>query len=114
MAVACQKGFWQSDPDSNVAVSRLLVRLSCFGESHPWGTGGFDSGRFTAAPLQMQGVIWFPGSTDPAFARITDRRAMTDWVPLLETVQVSHPKLLWKFWRSPVADDGRRDGRLRP
>ena len=42
----------------------------------------------------MQGVIWFPGSTDPVFARITDRTAMTDWVPLLETVQVSHPKLL--------------------
>jgi len=57
-------------------------------------TGGFDPGRFTAAPLQTQGVIRFPGSPDPVFARITDHAAMTGWVPLLKTVQVSHPKPL--------------------
>ncbi len=57
-------------------------------------TGGFDPGRFTAAPLQTQGMIRFPGSPDPVFDRITDHAAMTDWVPLLKTVQVSHPKPL--------------------
>jgi hypothetical protein len=57
-------------------------------------TGGFDPGRFTAAPLQTQGVIRFPGSPDPVFARIADHAAMTDWVPLLKTVQVWHPKPL--------------------
>jgi len=57
-------------------------------------TGGFDPGRFTAAPLQTQGLIRFAGSPDPVFARIADHAAMTDWVPLLKTVQVSHPKLL--------------------
>jgi hypothetical protein len=57
-------------------------------------TGGFDPGRFTAAPLQTQGVIRFPGSPDPVFVRIADHAAMTDWVPLLKTVQVWHPKPL--------------------
>jgi Polyketide cyclase / dehydrase and lipid transport len=57
-------------------------------------TGGFDPGRFTAAPLQTQGVIRFAGSPDPVFARIADHVAMTDWVPLLKTVQVSHPNPL--------------------
>ena len=28
------------------------------------------------------------------FARITDPAGMTDWIPLLKTVQVSHPKPL--------------------
>jgi hypothetical protein len=57
-------------------------------------TGGFDPGRFTAAPLRTQGVIRFPGSPDPVFARIADHAAMTDWVPLLKTVQVWHTKPL--------------------
>jgi Polyketide cyclase / dehydrase and lipid transport len=57
-------------------------------------TGGFDPGRFTAAPLQTEGVIRFTGSPDAVFARIADHAAMTDWVPLLKTVQVSHPKPL--------------------
>ena len=57
-------------------------------------TGGFDPGRYTAAPLQTEGLIRFAGSPDTVFARIADHPAMTDWVPLLKTVQVSHPKLL--------------------
>ena len=57
-------------------------------------TGRFDPGRFTAAPLQTQGVIRFPGSPDLVFARIADHAAMADWVPLLKTVQVWHPKVL--------------------
>jgi hypothetical protein len=57
-------------------------------------TSGFEPGRYTAAPLQTEGVIRFTGSPDPVFARIADHAAMTDWVPLLKTVQVSHPKPL--------------------
>ena len=57
-------------------------------------TGGFDPGCYTTAPLQTEGVIRFAGSPDAVFARITDHVAMTDWVPLLKTVQVSHPKPL--------------------
>lgn len=57
-------------------------------------TGGFDPGGFTAAPLQTEGVIRFAGSPDAVFARVADHVAMTDWVPLLKTVQVSDPKPL--------------------
>jgi len=55
-------------------------------------TGGFDPGRYTAAPLQTEGVIRFTGSPDAVFARIANHGALTDWVPMLKTVQVSHPK----------------------
>ena len=57
-------------------------------------TGRFDPGGYTAAPLQTEGVIRFGGSPDTVFARIANHPAMTDWVPLLKTVQVSHPKPL--------------------
>jgi Polyketide cyclase / dehydrase and lipid transport len=57
-------------------------------------TGGFDPGRYTPAPLQTDGVIRFTGSPDTVFARIADHAAMTDWVPLLKAVRVSHPKPL--------------------
>ena len=39
-------------------------------------------------------MIRFAGSPDAVFARIADHPAMTDWVPLLKTVQVAHPKPL--------------------
>jgi hypothetical protein len=55
-------------------------------------TGGFDPGHYTGAPLQTEGIIRFGGSPDAVFARIANHPAMTDWVPLLKTVQVSHPK----------------------
>jgi len=51
-------------------------------------TGGFDPGRYTAAPLQTEGVIRFTGSPDAVFARIANHGALTDWVPMLKTVQV--------------------------
>ncbi len=51
-------------------------------------------GRYTAAPLQTEGVIRFARSPDAVFAQITNHTAMTGWVPLLKTVQVSHPKPL--------------------
>jgi Polyketide cyclase / dehydrase and lipid transport len=57
-------------------------------------TGGFDPGRYTTAPLQTEGVVRFAGSLDAVFTRIANHAAMTDWVPLLKTVQVSHPKSL--------------------
>ena len=57
-------------------------------------TGEFDPSQYTAAPRQTEGVIRFPGPPDSVFARIADHAAMTDWVPLLKTVQISHPKPL--------------------
>ena len=54
-------------------------------------TGGFDPGHYTAAPLQTEGVIRFAGLPDAVFAQITDHAAMTGWVPLLKSVQVSQP-----------------------
>lgn len=57
-------------------------------------TDGFDPGRYTIAPLQTEGVIRFAGSPDTVFAQIANHPAMTDWVPLLKTVQVTHPKPL--------------------
>jgi hypothetical protein len=57
-------------------------------------TGGFDPGHYTAAPLQTEGMIRFAGSPGDVFAQIADHPAMTGWVPLLKTVQVSHPQPL--------------------
>ena len=57
-------------------------------------TGGFDPGRYTAAPLQTEGTIRFAGSPDAVFARVADHVAMTDWVPLLKTIRLSHPEPL--------------------
>jgi hypothetical protein len=57
-------------------------------------TGGFDPGCYTPAPLQTEGTIRFTGSPDAVFARVADHMAMTDWVPLLKTVRLSHPEPL--------------------
>lgn len=57
-------------------------------------TGGFEPRRYTPAPLQTEGVIRFAGPPDAVFARIANHAEMTDWVPLLKTVQVSHPEPL--------------------
>lgn len=57
-------------------------------------TGGFDPRRFTAAPLQTEGVVRFTGPPDAVFARVADHPAMTEWVPLLKTVQVTQPRPL--------------------
>ena len=54
-------------------------------------TGGFDPGRFTAAPLQTEGVVRFTGPPDAVFAQVADHLAMTKWVPLLKAVQVIQP-----------------------
>ena len=56
--------------------------------------GGFDPGRYTSAPLQTYGLIQFAGSADAVFAQVANHSAMTDWVPLLKTVQVSQPQPL--------------------
>jgi hypothetical protein len=57
-------------------------------------TGGFDPRRFTVAPLQTEGVVRFTGPPDAVFARVADHPAMTEWVPLLKTVQVTQPRPL--------------------
>ena len=57
-------------------------------------TAGFDPGCYTTAPLQTEGVIRFAGSPVAVFARIVNHSAMTEWVPLLKKVQVSHPRPL--------------------
>jgi hypothetical protein len=56
--------------------------------------GGFDPGRYTSAPLQTYGLIRFAGSADVVFAQVANHSLMTDWVPLLKTVQVSQPQPL--------------------
>ncbi len=57
-------------------------------------TAGFDPGCYTTAPHQTEGVIRFAGSPEEVFAWISNHLAMTEWVPLLKTVQVSHPQPL--------------------
>lgn len=55
---------------------------------------GFDPTRFTDARLQTEGFIRFTGSPDQAFARIANHQGMTEWVPLLKQVTVTHPQEL--------------------
>ena len=57
-------------------------------------TAGFDPARYTPAPLQTEGMIRFTGSPGAVLAQIADHPAMTGWVPLLKTVQVTHPRPL--------------------
>jgi hypothetical protein len=57
-------------------------------------TGGFDPGHYTTAPLQTEGSIRFTAPPEAVFARIANHTAMTDWVPLLKTVQITQPKPL--------------------
>lgn len=57
-------------------------------------TAGFDPGCYTTAPQQTEGLIRFAGSPEEVFARVANHPAMTEWVPLLKTVQVSHPQPL--------------------
>jgi hypothetical protein len=54
----------------------------------------FDPGRYTSAPQQTEGLVRFAGSPDAVFDRIANHTALTDWVPLLKTIHVTHPKPL--------------------
>lgn len=51
---------------------------------------GFDPTRFTNAPLQTHGWIRFSDPPARVFARLTDHQGMTEWMPLLKKVTVTH------------------------
>ncbi len=53
---------------------------------------GFDPTEFTAAPLQTEGWIRFTYPPEQVFAQLADHESMTEWVPLLKSVTVLHPK----------------------
>lgn len=55
---------------------------------------GFDPAEFTNAPLQTEGWIRFSDPPDQVFARLAHHEGMTEWVPLLKEVTVSHPQPL--------------------
>lgn len=55
---------------------------------------GFEPTQFTSAPLQTEGWIRFTGAPEQVFARIADHEGMTEWVPLLKKVSVTHPQAL--------------------
>jgi len=54
----------------------------------------FEPIRYTAAPLQTEGWIVFRESPEKVFARIADHAALSDWVPLVQEVAVTHPRPL--------------------
>jgi hypothetical protein len=53
---------------------------------------GFDPAKFTDAPLQTEGWIRFADPPDTVFARLAHHEGLTEWVPLLKKVTVSHPQ----------------------
>jgi hypothetical protein len=55
---------------------------------------GFDPTKFTDAPLQTEGWIRFTDPPDKVFARLADHEGMTEWLPLLKKVAVTHPQTL--------------------
>jgi hypothetical protein len=55
---------------------------------------GFDPAEFTNAPLQTEGWIRFTDPPDQVFARLAHHEGMTEWLPLLKQVTVSHPQAL--------------------
>ena len=55
---------------------------------------GFDPTQFTNAPLQTEGWIRFTDPPDKVFARLAHHEGLTEWVPLLKKVTVTHPQTL--------------------
>jgi len=55
---------------------------------------GFDPTKFTNARLQTEGWIRFTDPPDTVFARLAHHEGLTEWVPLLKEVTVSHPQTL--------------------
>ena len=53
---------------------------------------GFDPTQFTNAPLQTEGWIRFTDPPDKVFARLAHHEGLTEWVPLLKKVTVTHPQ----------------------
>jgi hypothetical protein len=62
------------------------------GEAMDTSNLGFDPTQFTTAPLQTEGWIQFTDPADQVFARLADHEAMTEWLPLLKQVTVTHPQ----------------------
>lgn len=54
----------------------------------------FDPTSLTSAPLQTEGWIHFSDSPEQVFARLANHEGMTEWIPLLNQVTVSHPQTL--------------------
>ena len=52
----------------------------------------FDPTQFTNAPLQTEGWIRFTDPPGQVFARLAHHEGLTEWVPLLKKVTVSHPQ----------------------
>lgn len=54
----------------------------------------FEPTQYTTAPHQTEGWIVFQEAPEKVFARIADHAALGDWVPLVQTVTVTHPRPL--------------------
>ena len=65
---------------------------------------GFDPTQFTTARLQTEGWIRFTDPPDKVFAQIANHEGMTEWLPLLKKVSVTHPQ--------PVASGESTVGRI--
>jgi hypothetical protein len=52
---------------------------------------GFDPASLTGAPLQTNGWIRFTDPPVQVFDRLANHEGMTEWVPLLKNVKVTHP-----------------------
>lgn len=55
---------------------------------------GFDPARLTSARLQTEGWMKFTNPPEEVFALLADHKGMTQWLPLLKKVTVTHPKPL--------------------
>jgi hypothetical protein len=55
---------------------------------------GFDPSEFTNARLQSEGWIRFTDPPEQVFARLANHEGMTEWLPLLKKVTVTHPREL--------------------
>ena len=52
----------------------------------------FDPAQHTSARQQTEGWIDFRFAPDAVFARVADHASMCDWVPMVHTVTVTHPR----------------------
>ena len=55
---------------------------------------GFDPTAFTNAPLQTDGWMRFTDPPEKVFAVLANHEGMTEWLPLLQKVTVTHPREL--------------------
>jgi hypothetical protein len=55
---------------------------------------GFEPTEFTNAPLQTEGWMRFTDPPEKVFAVLANHEGMTEWLPLLKKVTVTHPREL--------------------